>query len=119
MRIIFKISKCRYLFYARFFKISNKMEETEKQASKLELKTWGGWVLTIILSVLVSWGSMDTRVSAIQSEIAVLKTRVVLLEKTDDRQQVILEKQVDIFNDIKVSLIEIKGNMNLKQDKYN
>jgi len=92
-------------------------ENHRPEKAKIELKTWIGWSLTIFLSVTLSWGAMNARIYATESEIAVLKTRISITEKAYDKQIEIAEKNNDAYNDIKISLIKIEGIINMKQDK--
>jgi len=84
---------------------------------RIETKTWIGWGLTVVVSISLSWGTMNARVYQTESSIEVLKTRVAVMEKAYDKQIEIATKNNDAYNDIKISLIEIKGIINLKQDK--
>lgn len=89
---------------------------TERQ-KVIETKTWIGWVMTIVISITTGWMSMNARVYQTESSIEVLKTRVTVMEKAYDKQIEIANKNNDAYNDIKISLIEIKGIINTKQDK--
>ena len=84
---------------------------------EVKMKTWGGWFLTIVISILGAWMSMSARVYSTESEIQVLKTRVDIVEKSYDKQIESAEKQTEQYNEIKQSLIRIEGVLNTKADK--
>ena len=87
------------------------------EIDRITPKTWVGWLLTMIISIAGSWLSMNARVYGNENDISVLKTRVEVVEKSYDRQIQISERQNELNNEIKQSLVRIEGVLNTKADK--
>jgi hypothetical protein len=87
------------------------------QSDKITSKTWIGWALTIILSIVGAWTSMSSRVYSTESQIRLLELRVSAVEKGYDKQLENMVKLNEQYNEIKQSLIRIEGVLNTKADK--
>lgn len=51
----------------------------------IDTKTWIGWAITIFLSISGAWGAMTARAYNVEKEIAVVKQRIEVIEKSYDR----------------------------------
>lgn len=89
----------------------------ERQTDRITPKTWIGWALTILLSIVGAWTSMSSRVYSTESQIRLLELRVSAVEKGYDKQLETMVKLNEQYNEIKQSLIRIEGVLNTKADK--
>jgi len=77
-----------------------------------------GWVLTVILSVTAAYGTINARIYEVEKKIELLQLQISEDGKKIDRQVEDMKEVRDMFNRIDKNLIELKGVVNQKQDKY-
>jgi uncharacterized FlaG/YvyC family protein len=86
--------------------------------------TIGGWVLTIIISLVGAWVAVTARVYELEKQIELLKMEMAnnkeehkAQKEQSDKQACIIEEIHSMFNRIDKSLISMSGKLNLKADK--
>lgn len=77
-----------------------------------------GWALTVALSVIAAYGTINARVYEVEKKIELLQMQILEDGKKIDQQVGDMKDIREMFNRIDKNLIELKGDMNLKQDKY-
>jgi len=89
-----------------------------------EFWTIGGWVLTIIISLVGAWAVVVSRVYEVEKQIELLKMEMAnnkeehkAQKEQSDKQEKIIEEIHSMFNRIDKSLISMSGKLNLKADK--
>jgi hypothetical protein len=89
----------------------------DNQTDRIATKTWIGWALTVLLSIVGAWTSMSSRVYSTEAQLKVLELRLTVVEKGYDKQLETMIKLNEQYNEIKQSLIRIEGVLNTKADK--
>lgn len=82
-----------------------------------DLKTFIGWLTTVISTVFFAWLTITTRLYTVEKEIELLKQRTNLLEQARIEQVDILREVTKTNTEIQNSLIRIEGVLNTKADK--
>nr|DAT27605.1 MAG TPA: hypothetical protein [Caudoviricetes sp.] len=77
-----------------------------------------GWLLTVALSVMAAYGTINARIYEVEKKIELLQMQITEDGKKIDQQANDMKDIREMFNRIDKNLIELKGDMNLKQDKY-
>jgi len=86
--------------------------------------TIGGWVLTIIISLVGAWATVTSRVYEVEKQIELLKMEMAnnkeehkAQKEQSEKQERIIEEIHTMFNRIDKSLISLSGKLNMKADK--
>lgn len=82
-----------------------------------DLKTFIGWLTTVVSTVFFAWLTITTRLYTVEKEIELLKQRTNLLEQARIEQVEILKEVTRTNTEIQNSLIRIEGVLNTKADK--
>ncbi len=77
-----------------------------------------GWGLTVALSVVAAYGTINARVYEVEKKIELLQMQINEDGKKIDQQAEDMKEVRDMFNRIDKNLIELKGVVNQKQDRY-
>lgn len=77
-----------------------------------------GWGLTVALSVVAAYGTINARVYEVEKKIELLQMQITEDGKKIDQQAEDMKEVRDMFNRIDKNLIELKGVVNQKQDRY-
>jgi len=77
-----------------------------------------GWLLTVALSVVAAYGTINARIYEVEKKIELLQMQIAEDGKKIDQQAEDMKEVREMFNRIDKNLIELKGVVNLKQDKY-
>jgi enoyl-[acyl-carrier-protein] reductase (NADH) len=77
-----------------------------------------GWGLTVALSVAAAYGTINARVYEVEKKIELLQMQITEDGKKIDQQAEDMKEVRDMFNRIDKNLIELKGVVNQKQDRY-
>lgn len=77
-----------------------------------------GWGLTVALSVVAAYATINARVYEVEKKIELLQMQITEDGKKIDQQAEDMKEVRDMFNRIDKNLIELKGVVNQKQDRY-
>jgi len=77
-----------------------------------------GWALTVALSVIAAYGTINARIYEVEKKIELLQMQISEDGKKIDQQAEDMRDIREMFNRIDKNLIELKGVVNQKQDKY-
>ena len=90
------------------------MEEQKQKG----LQNVVGWILTIVLSVMGAWYTIDARVYTVEKKIELVQMQVDNMSKSIEKQEKDMDEVKDMFNRIDKNIVQIQEIMNTKQDKY-
>ena len=76
-----------------------------------------GWLLTVILSILGAWGTMNARMYEVEKRIEIIQLQIDNSQKATDQNQMDLKEIRILFDRIDKSITEINGKLQLKEDK--
>jgi len=76
-----------------------------------------GWLLTILLSVVGAWGTMNARMYEVEKRIEIVQLQIDNAQKATDQNNMDLKEIRILFDRIDKSITEINGKLNLKEDK--
>ena len=76
-----------------------------------------GWLLTILLSVVGAWGTMNARMYEVEKRIEIVQLQIDNAQKATDQNNMDLKEIRIIFDRIDKSITEINGKLQLKEDK--
>jgi len=76
-----------------------------------------GWSLTIALSILGAWGTINARVYEIEKQIELFRLEINNMKIIQSEQQATNKEIMRIVNRIDKGVTEIQGKLDLKADK--
>lgn len=76
-----------------------------------------GWILTIVLSVMGAWYTIDARVYTVEKKIELVQMQVDNINKSLDKQAQDMNDVKEMFYSIDKNIVEIRGILNTKADK--
>jgi len=81
------------------------------------LQNVAGWILTIVLSVMGAWYTIDARVYTVEKKIELVQMQVDNINKSLDKQAQDMNDVKEMFYNIDKNIVEIRGILNTKADK--
>ena len=76
-----------------------------------------GWLLTILLSVVGAWGTMNARMYEVEKRIEIVQLQIDNAQKATEQNNIDLKEIRILFDRIDKSITEINGKLQLKEDK--
>ena len=76
-----------------------------------------GWILTIVLSIMGAWYTIDSRVYTVEKKIELVQMQVDNINKSMDKQESDMNEVKNMFYNIDKNIVEIRGILNTKADK--
>ena len=85
--------------------------------NRITKATMIGWILTIAISLGGAWMAVNARVYEVEKQIDLLKLQMSTEQVSQARQDKSLDEIHSMFQDIKNSMTDMNGKMNMKADR--